>query len=107
MVLLPVGVAPPVAAGGAAQPDPPDGLGRPDRRRRRRLLLLRMRGLSQLRLTSNIRLHVVLGEGTRVGGLFNYEYDTTLIDMHIHYLIKGGHFLVDISGYKGGRLPLK
>ena len=71
MVLLPVGVAPSVAAGGAAQPDPPDGLGRPDCRRRR-LLLLRMRGLSQLRLTSNIRLHVVLGEGTRVGGLFKY-----------------------------------
>ena len=106
MVLLPVGVAPPVAAGSAAQPDPPDGLGRPDRRLGR-LLLLRMRGLSQLRLTSNIRLHVVLGEGTRVGGLFKYEYDTTQIDMHIHYLIKGGHFLVDISGYKGGRLSLK
>ena len=106
MVLLPVGVAPPVAAGGAAQPDPPDGLARPDRRLCR-LLLLRMRGLSQLRLTSNIRLHVVLGEGTRVGGLFKYEYDTTQIDMHIHYLIKGGHFLVDISGYKGGRLSLK
>ena len=82
MVLLPVGVAPPVAAGGATQPDPTDGLGRPDCRRRRLLLLLRMRGLSQLRLTSNIRLHVVLGEGTRVGGLFEYEYDTTQIDIH-------------------------
>ena len=64
MVLLPVGVAPPVAAGGAAQPDPPDGLGR-----RRRLLLL-LRGLLLLRLPSNACRHVVaLGEVTRVGSL--------------------------------------
>ena len=57
MVLLPVGVAPPVAAGGAAQPDPPDGLGP--------LLLL----LWLLRLTSNAGRRVALGEVTRVGGL--------------------------------------
>ena len=63
MVLLPVGVAPPVAAGGAAQPDAPDGLGR-------RLQLLLMRGLLLLRrLTSNARRRVALGEVARVGGL--------------------------------------
>ena len=54
-----------MAAGGAAQPDAPDGLGR-------RLQLLLMRGLLlQLlrRLTSNARRRVALGEVARVGGL--------------------------------------
>ena len=55
-----------MAAGGAAQPDAPDGLGR-------RLQLLLMRGLLLLqllrRLTSNARRRVALGEVARVGGL--------------------------------------
>ena len=64
MVLLPVGVAPSVTAGGAAQPDPPDGVGR-------RLLLLLKRLL--LRLASNVCRHVALGEVTRVGGLLRHD----------------------------------